>query len=316
MSYIQITSEERYMIATLRWQGHSYAEIGRQLGHHRSSIMREVKRNRCNDGDYRAFKADSKTRRRRRESRRKWRFSDHHLRIVNSLLRLDWSPEQISGWLRLWRVFTISHETIYRYVWYDRIYGGYLFTHLRQRGKKRRKRYRSFDSRGLLPGKRHISQRPPGAENRSRYGHWEIDTVIGAGDGHCIVTLVERKSGYVLIGKLKARTTAELNRRVIKLIRREQRKVRTITADNGTEFHHYDHIEEVTDAMFYFADPYHSWQRGTNENTNGLIRQYLPKRRTMKDFNQKQCDDIAMKLNRRPRKRHGYLTPEQLYAAA
>ena len=218
MSYIQSTSEERDMIAAFRWHGHNYAEIGAQLGRHRSTIMREVKRNRCNEWDYRAFKADSKTRRRRRECRRQWRFSDDHLRIVNSLLRLDWSPEQIAGWLRLWRVFNISHETIYRYVWYDRIYGSYLFTHLRQRGKKRRKRYRAPDSRGVVPGKRHISQRPLGAVNRSRYGHWEIDTVIGAGDGPCIVTLVERKSGYVLIGKLKARTTAEL-------VRKETRKV-------------------------------------------------------------------------------------------
>ncbi len=138
---------------------------------------------------------------------------------------------------------------------------------------------------------------------------------MGARDHHCIVTLVERKSGYALIGKLKARTTAELNRRVIKLIQREQRKFRTITADNGTEFHAYDKIEDITDVMFYFATPYHSWERGTNENTNGLIRQYLPKRRSMAELTQRQCDDIANTLNRRPRKRLDYLTPEQRYAA-
>ncbi len=158
MSYHQITSEQRYMLAALLWQGHSYAEIGRQLGKDRSTIMREVERNCCNDGKYRAFKADSRTRARRRESRRKWQFSDDRLRMVASLIRLDWSPEQISGWLRKWRVFNISHETTYRFIWYDRCSDGYLYTHLRQAGKKWRKRYRSRDFRGVLPGKRYIDQ--------------------------------------------------------------------------------------------------------------------------------------------------------------
>jgi len=316
MSYRQITSGERYMISALHLQGFSCANIADQLGKHRSTIWREIRRNQCNDGAYRPSKAVSRTRRRRRESRRNWRFSDGYLQMVNALLRLDWSPEQISGWLRLNRVFNISHETIYRHVWYDRMYGGYLYTHLRQAGKRRRKRYSSADSRGVLPGKRHISQRPPGAENRSRIGHWEIDTVMGARDHHCIVTIVERKSKYTIIGKLKARTTAELNRRVIKLIHREARNVRTITADNGTEFHAYDDIEYATGTTFYFATPHHSWERGLNENTNGLIRQYLPKGKSMADLTQRECDIIAMKLNRRPRKLLSFRTPEQCYAPA
>ena len=300
MSYHQITSGERYMISALQMQGLSPAAIAQQLGRHRSSIGRELQRNRCNDGAYRPPKAVSRTHRRRSWSRRNWQFSDRHLQMVNALLRLDWSPEQIAGWLRLHRVFHISHETIYRHVWYDRLDGGYLYTHLRQGGKKWRKRYRSRDFRGVLPGKRHISQRPPGAENRSRIGHWEIDTVIGANDRHCIVTMVERKSKYTLIGKLKARTTAQLNRKTIKLIHRQVRKVRTITADNGTEFHAYDDIEKTTHAIFYFATPHHSWERGLNENTNGLIRQYLPKGASMADLTQSECDAIATKLNRRP----------------
>lgn len=234
--------------------------------------------------------------------------------MVITLLRLDWSPEQAAGWLRRHHIFSISHATIYRYVWYDQFNGGYLYTHLRQAGKTHRKRYRGVDSRGVLPGKRHISERPAGAENCSRIGHWEIDTVIGSHDHHCIVTMVERKSKYTLIGKLKARTTAELNRRVIKLIHREVRKVKTITADNGTEFHRYESIEEKTGTLFYFATPYHSWERGLNENTNGLIRQYLPKGKSMTDLDQRECDNIARKLNRRPRKLLNFKTPEQCYA--
>ena len=314
MMYHQLTSEERYMISAYHLQGFSHASIAKILGRHRSTISREIHRNQCNDGCYRPSKAITRTRRRRRESRRKWYFSERQLQIVAALLRLDWSPEQISGWLHRHRLFTISHQTIYRYVWYDQFFGGYLYTHLRQAGKQRRKRYRVADSRGVLPGKRPISQRPPGAENRSRIGHWEIDTVMGAKDPHCIVSMVERKSKFALIGKLKARTSAELNRRVIQLIQREKRRIRTITADNGTEFHGYDAIEEATGATFYFATPHHSWERGLNENTNGLIRQYLPKGKSMTALTQRDCDAIAAKLNKRPRKLLDFKTPEQCYA--
>ena len=314
MSYYQITSGERYMISALRVQGLSQSAIARQLGRHRSSVSREIHRNQCNDGHYRPSKADSRTRRRRSHSRRNWRFSERHLQMVIALLRLEWSPEQIAGWLRLYRVLRISHQTIYRHIWYDRCYGGRLYAHLRQAAKRRRKRYRGADSRGILPDKRHISERPPGAENRSRFGHWETDTVIGANDRHCIVTMVERKSKYVIIGKLRARTTAELNRRVIALIHREGRRVKTLTADNGTEFHAYKDIENHTGVSFYFANPYHSWERGLNENTNGLIRQYLPKGKSMARLTQKHCDAIATRLNRRPRKLLGFKTPEQVYA--
>ena len=160
--------------------------------------------------------------------------------------------------------------------------------------------------------KRHISERPNSAESRKIKGHWEVDTVMGKGSKDCIVTLVERKTGYTLIGKLKDRTTAELNRRCIQLINREPCRFVSITADNGTEFHQYKKIEKATNTRFYFATPHHSWERGTNENTNGLIRQYLPKGTSMENLTQQKCNAIADKLNNRPRKRLGYKTPEEL----
>jgi IS30 family transposase len=313
MRYHQFSPDERYRISELRLRGINTAAIATHLGRHRSSVCREIARNQCNDGCYRPEKAITRTRRRRRESRRKWQFSDGQLRMISALLRLDWSPEQIAGWLRVCGIFRISHATIYRFVWYDRTYGGCLHRHLRQSGKKWRKRYGSSDSRGLLPGKRHISERPASAQSRSRVGHWEIDTVMGGDDPHCIVTMVERKTRYTLIGKLSSRTSAELNRRVVGLVNRQERKVRTITADNGTEFHGYPSIESVTGTTFFFADPYHSWERGLSENTNGLIRQYLPKRVSMANLTQAECKRIATKLNRRPRKSLGYRTPEQCY---
>jgi IS30 family transposase len=189
-------------------------------------------------------------------------------------LKEQWSPEQIAGRLRREGRLRISHETIYRYIWHDKRRGGTHYKHLRQAGKKRRKRYGAYDSRGRLAGKRPISERPAAVEDRTEVGHWEIDTVLGDGKP-CVVTLVERTTGYVRVGKLRARTVAELNRATIDLLDSAPLPVHTITADNGTEFHGYKEIEASTGVRFYFATPHHSWERGTNENTNGLIRQYL-----------------------------------------
>lgn len=317
MTYHQLTEGERYKIAALRRAGLNQSEIARQLGRHRSTISREVRRNAARlDGAYRAEKAQERTNGRRSRSRRNTRFGRHEWKLVDRLLRRQWSPEQVAGDLRRKGQLSISHETIYRYVWADRARGGSLAVHLRGAQKKRRKRYGRYDSRGRLAGKRHLSTRPRFIEKRRQVGHWEIDTVMGAGQSHCIVTLVERATGYVLIGKLRARNMDELARSASQLIRRHPAKFKTITADNGTEFHSYRRIEARTGVRFYFATPYHSWERGTNENTNGLIRQYLPKRKSMAKVTQRDCDRIARKLNTRPRKRYGYRTPEELFHAA
>src|SRR6188768_1647577 len=296
MTYHQITSEERYILATLRRQGLNQSEIARELGRHRSTICRELKRNsaRC-DGHYRPSKAIERTAGRRSRSRRNQRFARSDLQLVDAQLRELWSPEQICGRLR--GSLSISHETIYRHVWRDRMLGGSLYTYLRGAQKRRRKRYGAYDSRGRLAGKRHISERPRAAELRSEIGHWEIDTVIGNGDQHCLLTLVDRKTGYVLIGKLRARTKEHTNQRTLRLMRRHPRLFKTITADNGTEFHDYAAIEYATGVAFYFATPHHSWERGTSENTNGLIRQYAPKGTSMAKLTQQRCNAIARALN-------------------
>ena len=248
MSYHQITYAERYTIAVLRQLGLCPAAIARVLGRHRSSIGRELRRNRTHhDGCYRFQVADWYTNGRRQKSRRNRQFTPAQWRRVCALLKEDWSPEQIAGWLRRHRLLAISHETIYRYIWDDLRAGGTLSTHLRCARKQRRKRYARYDSRGRLAGKRPITDRPPAAEHRTRIGHWEIDTVLGAGQaGPCVLTMVDRKTGYLALGQLHARTTAEVNRRTTQLIRRQARPVRTITADNGTEFHQYPAIERAT----------------------------------------------------------------------
>jgi IS30 family transposase len=302
------------MLAALRRQGLNPSQIARSLGRHRSTVCREVSRNSTRaDGRYRAFTAQERTNGRRSRSRRNLRFSVDDFALVNELLRRQWSPEQVAGHLGRIGHLRISHETIYRHIWRDKRAGGLLYTHLRGARKRRRKRYGSYDSRGKLSGKRPISDRPASVETRGEVGHWEIDTVMGAGSKDCIVSMVERKTGLLLIGKLEVRTTASLNRRVIGIIKRHEGAFQTITSDNGTEFHDYRRIEERTSTLFYFARPYHSWERGSNENANGLIRQYLPKGTSMAGLSQQQCNAIARKLNRRPRKRLGFRTPLECY---
>ena len=315
MTYRQVTAAERYTLRVLQVQGLCPAEIARVLGRHRSTITRELARNSArSSGYYRPELAESYARTRRSHSRRNSQFTPADWAVVDAYLRVDWSPEQIAGRCARQGLLAISHETIYRHVWQDKASGGVLYTHLRGARKQLRKRYGAYDSRGRLAGKRPIGARPAGAANRSRYGHWEGDTVLSEGQaGACILTLVERKSGYTVIGKLRRRTGHDVNARAKQLIRRQPRAVRTITVDNGTEFHAYAALETEVAARFYFATPHHAWERGTNENTNGLIRQYLPKRHSMEHLTQAACTRIANKLNRRPRKRLGYRTPEECY---
>ena len=314
MRYHQITLAERYTLATLRKQvpALSVAEIARLMGRHRSTIAREIARNSSHrDHIYRTRHAQDETNRRRWRSGRNQRFVPSDWALVIRLLHEGLSPEQISGRLRLEGRLTISHESIYRFVRRDKKQGGTLFTLLRQ-PPKWRKRYRGAEKRGRLTGKRHITTRPAAIERRRQIGHWEMDTIVSPLDRHCVVSLVERVTGCVLIGKLRARSVAATNRRVIQLIRSHRQLFKTITVDNGTEFHGYRDIERATGVVFYFATPYHSWERGTNENTNGLIRQYIPKRSSMARTTQARCDEIARRLNNRPRKRHGYLSPVEV----
>lgn len=314
--YTQITAAERYTIGVLRQHGCLPATIARALGRHPSSIGREVRRNATHcDGGYRPPLADSYARSRRSRSRRNQRFSAADWAQVDDRLRARWSPEQIAGRFRRAGQLRISHETIYRHIWADKRAGGTLYTHLRGAQKPCRKRYGQYDSRGRLAGKRPITARPAIVDARGRIGDWEADTILGAtSDSHCLLSLVERKTGYLVLGKLAARTTAEVNRRATPLIQAQRRRVHTITSDNGTEFHGYATVEARTQAAFYFATPHHAWERGTNENTNGLVRQYTPKRRSMASLSQRDCTAIARQLNQRPRKRLAYQTPAECYA--
>jgi transposase, IS30 family len=314
--YTQVTSEERFALSLLRRQGLSVRAIARALTRAPSTISREMRRNVWHE-DRRSYlpgRAQSYTNHRRRAARRHTQFTGTDWAAVEAKLRQDWSPEQVAGRLRRTGQLAISHETIYRHVWADWQRGGTLRQHLRGARKQRRKRYGVYDSRGRVAGKRHISARPAGAAHRSRFGHWEGDTVLGnTQHGACIVTVVERRSGFTAIGRLRRRAAPEVNARLQRLFAAQPRPVRSLTLDNGTEFHSYRALEARTAVPCYFATPHHAWERGTNENTNGLIRQYLPKRTSMEHLTQRDCQRIADTLNRRPRKRLGFRTPEEVY---
>jgi IS30 family transposase len=314
MAYHQLSSDERYTIAALRWLGWNYSEVALYVGRHRSTISREVRRNSARlDGAYRAQKAIERTNGRRSRSRQNGHFTEREFALIHRKLKEEWSPEQISGRLKRGGALSISHETIYIHIWRDKENGGQLYRWLRQATKRRRKRHNSYDRRGRLVGKRHISERPAHIEKRRSVGHWEIDTVVGGGSKDCVTTLVERKTGYAFIGKLRNRSKFENSKRLRMLIRRAPDQFKTITADNGSEFHDYVSVEQATGVKIYFATPYHSWERGSNENFNGLLRQYLPKRTSQVHITQGDCDRLAKRLNTRPRKRLDYRTPEECF---
>lgn len=312
--YKQLAREERYLISELLKLGFSQRAIAARLGRSPSTVSREIRRNATKyDGAYRHSRAQEYTNGRRRRCRRGARFDPQQYKIVRHYLRKKWSPKQIVGTLRPQGLVSMSHQSIYRYVVGDRQAGGALWKHLRLKMKLRRKRYGKHDWRGVLRGKKHILERPPAVELRQEVGHWEGDTVVGKDLRHSILTLVERATGLTVIRKLKARNAKETNKALRAVLRKYGARMKTITFDNGTEFHDYQAIEQEFGVDCYFATPYHSWERGTNENTNGLIRQYLPKGCCMKNLTQAKCDWIARELNTRPRERYGFKTPEAMY---
>jgi transposase, IS30 family len=317
MKYSQLTPEDRGVISILRKGGFGVSCIAQVMKRDRSTIYRELKRNATDTPKgpvYCVSKAQEKRNGRLRRSRR----GEHHdaeaYALVRKLLKAQWSPEQISGTLKCLGELQISYQTIYRYVRRDWKAGGSLWEELRQR-YKRRKRHYGLERRGRMQGKRMIDERPKVVDERQEVGHWEVDTVHGASvEKACVVTLVERVTGVVLVEKTPNRTAKSVNRALLRAIRRSPLPVMTITADNGTEFHGYRKVEAATGVTIYFARPYHPWERGTNENTNGLLRQYWPKGNSMTKLTQVQCNKVAHQLNTRPRKRHGYLSPLQLIA--
>jgi IS30 family transposase len=303
MNYTHLTQQERYQIYALKKAGHTQIEIANVLERNASTISRELSRNSGGRG-YRPKQAHCSSIDRRAMNARTvdeaaWQFAQE-------MIMLQWSPEQISGHA------DISPETVYQRVYANKQAGGLLWKNLRCQ-KKHKKRYGKIDRRGMIPNRLSIEDRPAIVETRSRIGDWEADTVIGKNHCQAIVSIVERKSGFTLIHKVERKTALAVSQAMIGLLKPHQKKVHTITSDNGREFAGHEEIANRLKADFYFAHPYSSWERGTNENTNGLIRQYFPKNRDFTTITQQEIDIAMERLNNRPRKRLGYKTPNQVF---
>ncbi len=305
-TYKQLTCEQRYQIKALLDIGTSQEKTAEVLGVSPSTISRELKRNKGKRG-YRPKQAHEKAMSRRKE-KTKIRLTAEIWTLVETHLKEDWSPEQTSGHLRLQGV-SISHESIYQYVYADKRAGGMLWKHLR-RPKKYRKRAGGRDRRGKIPNRRSIDSRPTIVDERSRIGDWEADLIIGK-EGVAL-TLTERKSRFTLLRIFPSKHAAPITEAIIELLKWDAR-IKTITFDNGKEFAGHQEIAAALNADCYFAHPYASWERGTNENTNGLIRQYLPRKRDFSKVSSQEEIAIMDKLNSRPRKCLDFHTPYEVF---
>lgn len=310
-----LTQVQRYEICAYLKAGLNNKEIAECLSVHRSTIGREIERN--GYGRYRTYKpsiAQERTESRWRKRKLPRRFSPETYATARDLLvNLQFSPEQIVGFCRRNNIFMASHETIYKWIWYDKKHEGTLFESLRRHGRKYLKRNNIYRYRGCIKGRVDISERPPAVEERKRFGDMEVDTIVGANQRGTILTVNDRATGLVWIRKLRGKQSAPLAGVLIKLLSPYKGLLHTITADNGREFSSHQIVAGKLDLGFYFARPYHSWERGSNENTNGLIRQYVPKGIGFGKITQQYLDTIANMLNNRPRKRFNFLTPIEVY---
>ena len=309
-SYSQLTEEQRYQIYEGHTQGISQTEIAKKIGVNKSTISRELKRNTGLRG-YRPKQAHqlSKT---RKATRSKVRITVQHWMRIEGLIREDWSPEQVSEWLFLYEDIQVSHEWIYLYVYQNMREGGDLHKHLRCQ-KKRRKRYGSYSARGQLKNRVSIDERPLVVDLKSRFGDWEADTVAGQQTGPRLVTLVERKSRFTLIGLAKDKSAESVTKTITRMLEDYHDRVKTITYDNGKEFAGHEYVAKLSGSKAYFAHPYSSWERGLNENTNGLLRQYFPKGSDFSVLTDSDIKAVMKKLNNRPRKCLGFKTPNQVF---
>jgi IS30 family transposase len=314
--YQQLTVAQRYTIETLKARGESNRIIAKTIAVSSRTVDRELKRNTGLRG-YRHKQAQEKTIQRR--SKPKPHLKKLTEKNVNYLLdklrHQQWSPMQISKRLFQETGQTLSHELIYQFVWADKKQGGTLYTQLRRRCKPYAKRgANGKSSRGRIQHRVGIEERPVQASNRERFGDWEADLIMGKGNKGALLSVVDRKSRYLRLFKLSGKNAEEVSLAITQALRGFE--VKTITFDNGKEFAKHWKIGESLGILTFFADPYSSWQRGTNENTNGLVRQYFPKGLDFAIVSESEVAEVERKLNNRPREVLGFATPAEIQRQA
>lgn len=312
--YHHLTYEQRCQLYILKKRGDSPTSIARALDVHRSTIYRELRRNQGGKG-YRFKQAQRKAiDRRNKTSSRHPKMTQEMIVTIEEKILLQWSPEQISGWLnRTSGNQCISHETIYKHIWEDKRKGGCLYKHLRHQGKKYNKRRSGKAGRGCIPNRVDIDKRPSIVEEKSRLGDWELDTIIGRGHSGAIVSMVDRASKLTKLVKIPRNTAQNATEAILSALLPIKNFVLTLTSDNGKEFANHLEVSQGLNADFFFAQPYHSWERGLNEHTNGLVRQYFPKSINFEDLLQEQLIEVEILLNNRPRNVLDFRTPIEVF---
>lgn len=312
MKYSQLTEGERYQIYGLLKEGFTQKAIAKNLDRHPSTISRELKRNKGLKG-YRHQQANQFATERRYKAHKRIKLTADVQGWIRTLIEQDLSPEQVVDYLNNHRGIRLHHETIYQFIYRDKASGGAMHQHLRIANKPYRKRYGKYDRRGQILNRISIDERPEVVNEKSRIGDWEGDTIIGKGHKGALLTLVERKTLYTIIVPLEGKVASKLREALIKVLKPIKNRVHTLTFDNGKEFAEHEEMAKALEAEVYFAHPYASWERGINENTNGLIRQYFPKGSDLTQVTQEQAQYVMDRLNNRPRKTRGGKTPNELF---
>lgn len=319
MGYKQLDYLTRCKIYGLWRAGHNQTQIAKEVGVHKSTISRELRKNltfvrtKLGSWQYKPDYAQNYAEQRHKNKPKQIKFTKEVEAFVREKLLEDWSPEQISGYAKRHGLFSVSHERICQFVLVDKRNGGKLYKHLRHQHKKYRKRYGSPRREGAIKNRRFIDDRPAEVNGKQRIGDWEIDTIIGKNHKQAVVSIVERVSKKTILKKVKAKTAELVSVSTIESLKSIASRVFTITGDNGSEFAYHEKIASELQADFYFAHPYSSWERGLNENTNGLVRQYLKKGSDFGAIGDDELSFIMDRLNNRPRKSLGYATPNEVF---
>ncbi len=313
MTYTQLTLQQRYHISALQKAGLNQKEIAEELAVHPSTISRELRRHRDEIKGYNPELAQIRSTKKHKQKSKRESLTARVEKYIRVKLKQDWSPEQISGRMKIDIGITVVHETIYRFIYANKANGGRLYKLLRHKNKKYHKRSNDYKARGVIIDRVMIDKRPRIVEKKSRVGDLEIDTVIGKNHVGALVTVVDRKSKFTLIKNVPSKQADVVTKALIEMITPIKAITHTITSDNGKEFAYHKEVSAALDVDFYFANPYHSWERGLNEHTNGLIRQYLPKKSEFIDVSKDEIIMIQNRLNHRPRKVLGYKTPYEVF---
>ena len=312
--YNHLTQDQRYEIERHLRIGTKKPDIASYLGVSVSTIYREIRRNSdSRNQDYKSTLAQRKSDERHKNKAKKVRFSSEIIEQVIKLIQADYSPEQVCGFLKKEGGPYVSHECIYQFIWEDKKQGGTLYKHLRTNGKRYRKRGASKDSRGIIKGRVDIDKRPTVVDDKERIGDLEVDTIIGKDHKGAIVTINDRATGMLKMRLVETKQAECVTKAIIEELDEWRPFVKTITADNGKEFAFHEQVANELNIDFYFAKPYHSWQRGANENLNGLVRQYFPKKTKFSTITQEEVKRVEDILNNRPRKRHNFLSPLEIF---